>query len=143
VTIDGGTLGGLGSLAGATDLSGSGTVSIALSTGTGTITASGGTLTLSGLVSGRPLQIATAATLLRSGHAASPTSVTSQGAAGTLEVDSTASLTVANQFAISTDTVKLDGATSTLTDTNGVTIAGGTLSGSGTLGATTMLSGSG
>ena len=60
ITLSNGTISGAGSLAAGTDITGFGTVSIPISSA-GTITASGGTLSLAGTVSGRTLQIANVA----------------------------------------------------------------------------------
>ena len=56
LTLAGGTISGLGTLAANTDITGFGTVSVPLSSA-GTLTASGGTLDLTGTVSGRTLAI--------------------------------------------------------------------------------------
>ena len=59
ITLSSGTVSGAGSIAANTNISGSGTVGISISTA-GTITASGGTLDLTGTVSGRTLAIGSA-----------------------------------------------------------------------------------
>ena len=66
-----------------------------------------------------------------------------QRSTGTLEVNTAGTLSVTNALAIGANTVKLDGAGSTLTDTATNTIAGGTISGLGTLTANTNITGSG
>ena len=71
----------------------------------------------------------------------SATSLTFLGSAGTLEVNTAATLTVTNALAIGANTLKLDGASSTLTDAAGITLAGGTISGLGALAANTNLTG--
>ena len=150
IVMSGGTLNdplGL-SLAVSSTLGGFGTVaaSIALA---GTITASGGALTLSSTVSNLnsgTLAVGNAATgdaLILNGTNNSVASVNFAGSTGTLELGPSAGLTVLNELAIGANTLKLDGAGSTVTGPGGVTLAGGTISGLGSLSASTRLTGYG
>ena len=89
VTLAGGTISGLGSLGTGTGLTGYGTVSAPL-LNTGLVTASGGTLTLSGGVVGSALAIDTAAgSILSIGGAASGGTARFNGAVGVLQLTST------------------------------------------------------
>ena len=142
ITIAGGKIndtGGL-ALASGTSLSGSGTVAAPLS-GSGTITASGGTLDLTGTISGTTLAIAAASgSDLKIDGTASVASATISSSNQTLEIGSAGSLTIGAAETITGGKVQLDGGT--LTDASGIAFASGaTLSGKGTLFAT--LSGGG
>jgi hypothetical protein len=133
VTLAGGTISGTGSLAGATALTGYGTVSAPLMTGTGTITASGGTLDLTGLVGSRPLAIdATKVSDLKiDGTATSSAAISITNANQTLEIGASGALTITGAQSVTNGTIKLDGGT--LTDSSGVTLGSGSkLTGFGT-----------
>ena len=89
--------------------------------GSGTVTASGGTLKMTSGVSGPALTIGSGASdklLLDAASAA--TSATFSGSTGTLEINTAGSLTLSNALAIGANTLKLDGASSTLTDGAGL-----------------------
>ena len=60
-----------------------------------------------------------------------------------MQINTAATLTVTNALAVGANTVKLDAAGVRLTDTNGITLAGGTISGLGTIAANTNVTGSG
>src|SRR5262249_36990790 len=125
----------------ATSLTGSGTVSISLSAGSGTITASGGTLDLSGSVSGRPLAIASgSASGLKVDGTAGSGGVSISRANETLELGASGSRTVSAAEGMTNGTMRVDGGT--LTDSSGVTIgSGATLTGTGTAGVITLAGG--
>jgi hypothetical protein len=128
------------------DITGHGTLNITGSvTGAGTLAASGGTLEVNGAVGSiGSLTIAGSATLLLDGTS-SATGVTFQGTGGTLEINTAGSLTVSSALAVGNNIVKLDGSAGTvqLTDTSGITLSGGSISGTGTIAAGTNISGAG
>ena len=129
---------GFGKVAAAVSHGGTGTAS--------SITATGGTLEVTGAVTGiNTLAIGSGATdkLLLDGASSTATAVTFSGSTGTIEINTAGSLTVTNALAVGANTVKLDGASSTLTDGNGITLAGGTISGLGHLAANTNVTGYG
>jgi hypothetical protein len=146
-TIAGGTISGTGTIAANTNITGSGTISIPISTA-GTLTASGGTLDLTGTVSGRTLAIVAGSILKIDGIATTlaATSIAIANATQTLEIGTAGSLTISAAESISNGTIKLDGGTASLTDASGITVnnsatltgqgtvdvTGGTLTGSGT-----------
>jgi hypothetical protein len=133
-----GTMTGFGTIAAAVPLGGSGTAS--------SITATGGTLEVTGAVTGiSTLAIGSGATdRLLLDAANSATSLTFAGSTGTLELNSNSTLTLVNPSAIGANTAKLDGVgTTQLTDTAGITLAGGTISGTGTVSGTTSITGYG
>jgi hypothetical protein len=134
VTLAGGTVTGHGTLAAQTALSGNGTVM-----------ASGGTLQMLGSISGGlDLQIGTGATdTLKLGAASSAASASFLGSTGVLEITYAGRLTLANALAIGKNTVRLEAASSTLTDSAGITLAGGNITGQGHLGPDTDLQGFG
>jgi hypothetical protein len=126
-------------------ITGLGTVTAAVTaTGAANITANGGTLHVTGAVidGGGALVLAVTGAsdrlLLDAGSAAHTVNLNG----GTLELGTTGTLTVGTALAIGAGTVQLDGA-STLTDASGVTLAGGTISGTGGLAANTDLTGYG
>src|SRR5262249_14465566 len=88
--MSGGTVSGLGTLTASTNITGFGTVSIPISS-TGTITASGGTLDLTGTVSNRTLAINTSAgsDLKIDGTATTSAAITLNNANQTLEIGAT------------------------------------------------------
>src|SRR5262249_57178777 len=63
--------------------------------------------------------------------ASAATSLTFSGSTGTLELNTSGALTLTNALAVGANTVKLDGASSTLTDAAGVSLSGGAISGQG------------
>ena len=131
-------------------ITGLGTVHANVSaTGAAHITANGGKLEINGTITngngGAIALTVTGAndTLLLDGTS-SATSVSFNSSTGTLEVGASGALTVANALAVGAGKVKLDAAgTVQLTDTNGLTLAGGTISGTGTIATATTLSGYG
>jgi large repetitive protein len=134
-TIAGGTISGTGTIAANTSITGSGTISIPISTA-GTLTASGGTLDLTGTVSGRTLAIANVGgSILKIDGTATTLAATSIAIANntqTLEIGAAGSLTISAAESITNGTIKLDGGTALLTDASGLTIgAGATLTGAG------------
>jgi len=149
ITIAGGaiTAGSL-SLASATtsSLSGWGTIIAALS-GSGKVTASGGTLDLKGSVSGVALAIATtsASDLKIDGTATSTSTIVLGSTNQTLEIGAAGNLTIGSAETITGGKIQLDGGATgraVLTDASGITLGvGATLSGQGTVAAT--LSGGG
>ena len=143
LTLAGGTISGLGTLTANTDITGFGTVSIPLSSA-GTLTASGGTLDLTGTVSNRTLAISSASPsdLKISGTATSAAAITLNNANQTLEIGAAGSLTINAAQAVTGGTIQMDGGT--LTDSAGITLTSpATLTGSGTVAANTALSGTG
>jgi large repetitive protein len=144
ITIAGGTIsdtagGGL-TLASGANLSGRGTVAASLS-GSGTVQASGGTLDLTGAVSGTHLTIATASAsdLKIDGTATTASAIAISSANQTLEIGAAGKLTIGTAENISAGKIQLDGGT--LTDASGVTIGNGaTLSGTGTVASALTLS---
>jgi hypothetical protein len=133
-------------------LTGYGTVNPAItgpSSGTGTITAAGGTLEVKSTVS---LGVGTLALTVGSGASdkllldgtSAATSLSFSGSTGTLEVNTGGALTLSSTLSVGANTVKLDASgTTQLTDAAGLTIAGGTISGTGTVAASTSITGSG
>jgi hypothetical protein len=135
ITIAGGKIsaGGLALVSAATSLNGWGTVAAPLS-GSGTVTASGGTLDLAGTVTGVTLAIATASgsDLKIDGAALTTTAVAISSANQTLEIGANGSLTIGAAETITGGKIQLDGGT--LTDGFGLTFGtGAMLSGKGTL----------
>jgi hypothetical protein len=157
IQVDGGTL--TDSLGPAIDLGGGlltghGTVAAQLiansNVQTGTVAASGGTLEVTGPIALSPGNALLALSIgggasdrLLLDAASSATSLGFAGATGALELNTAASLSLANALAIGANTVQLDGTGSTLTDAGGVTLAGGEIIGLGDLAANTDLSGYG
>jgi len=141
ITLSGGTLSGLGSIAANTNISGSGTVSLSISTA-GSITGSGGTLDLTGTVSGRTLAIGTVAGshLTIDGTATTSSAITLNNSNQTLEVGAGHSLTVNANENYAGGHLQIDsggtltiGSTHTLTIASGATLTdnGGTITTSG------------
>jgi hypothetical protein len=143
IQLDGGTLTDtagitVGSLA---VLIGKGKVAAPLS-GSGTVTASGGTLDLTGTVSsGLVLTIdSTSASDLKIDGTATAAPITINNANQTLEVGSVANLTITAAESITNGKIQLDGGT--LTDSSGITLGtSSSLVGSGTVSANTAISG--
>ena len=137
ITIAGGKIndaGGL-TLASGASLSGSGTVAAPLSGG-GTITASGGTLDLTGTVgSGLTLSINSAVVSdLKIDGTATAATIAISSANQTLEIGAGGSVTISAPESITGGHIQLDGGT--LTDASGMTLGiGATLSGKGTVSA--------
>ena len=106
-----------------TNVTGSGTVSISISNA-GTLTASNGTLDLTGTVSGRTLAIssATASVLKIDGTAttAAATSITLNNANQTLEIGAAGNLTISAAQTATAGTIQMDGGS--LTDSAGITL---------------------
>lgn len=137
ITIAGGKISAAGglTLASGTSLSGWGTVVAPLS-GSGTVTASGGTLDLSGTGSGITFAIATASAsdLKIDGTATTASAILFSSINQTLEIGAAGSLTIGAAETISNGNIQLDGGTLTDTDVSGITFgSGATLSGNGTL----------
>ena len=125
-----------GTIATTTTITGYGTVGIDLLNGTGggTITASGGTLDLTGQVNqgagtDRTLAIATAGGDLEIGGTAASGAISISTANQMLEIGPTGSLTITGAESITNGAIKLDGGTATLDDTNvnGLTIGSGAI----------------
>src|SRR5437762_936813 len=123
-------------------ITGVGTVTGTITGATGctaTITASGGTLDLSGnITNNASLKLATGAgstDRLKLDGTDSATSMTFGGSAGTLELGTAGTLTLTNALSIGSNTVQLDGSSSHLTDnaggSNAITISTGTITGLG------------
>lgn len=145
VTAGGVTVSGTLSGAGLVHVSNVGTTTHTIN-GAGTITASGGTLEVNGIITGTlALTVGSTGTDKLLLDAASAASSLTFGTAGTLELNTAGTLTLTSALAIGANTVKLDaaGGTAQLTDSAGVTLAGGTISGTGSLAGTTSLSGYG
>ncbi len=146
ILMAGGTL---NSPAGGTDgdasttLSGRGFVNGGEIRGTGTIIASGGTLSISNAIaSGSVLQIdsGSISDLLINGTAITGTAIAIDNANQTLEIGAAGALTINAAESITNGTIRLDGGS--LTDALGLTIgSGATLTGSGTAGAITVAGG--
>ena len=136
ITLAGGTISGTGGIAASTNISGFGTVSVSIAT-TGTITATGGAgaaLTLAGTVTNRTLLIATgSASNLTIGGTGTVTAAafTINNANQTLGVAGALTLTGAQSMTLG----KIAMAGGTLTDSSGLTVTSGTLSGFGTVAA--------
>ncbi len=134
-------------------LSGAGTVTISANgttphtiNGAGAIRATGGLLDLNGKLTGTTALTITSATdtLRLDGAGSAATSVNFNGSAGTFELNTAATLKLTNALTVGSGTLKLDGAgTVQLTDTAGITLAGGTLSGTGLIAGATSVTGSG
>ena len=135
-------------------LRGAGTVTISANgarphtiNGAGAITATGGLLDLNGKLTGTTALTITSATdtLRLDGAGSAATSVNFNGSAGTFELSTAATLTLANALTVGIGTLKLDGAGTPvqLIDIAGITLAGGTLSGTGLISGTTFVTGSG
>ena len=143
ITLLGGTLSGAGLISSSTNVTGSGTLAISFTTGTNTITASGGTLDVTGSVTtSQTFAIANVASsrlkLDHSGVTVKPISITTSNQ--TLEIAQNATINAAQT--VSGGTLTIDNL-ATLTDASGITLAGGTLSGLGSIAANTNISGSG
>lgn len=140
-------------------LKGHGTVVAALSGGPGAgfILATNGTLELSSTVNVHVVELGdnnnSSGEILRLDAASTTQAVEFNGSAQTLEIGSNGSLTIGGfnilsfsngtyvNGVVSGGTIQLDGAGSILTDVTGVTLAGGTISGSGDFAANTNLTG--
>jgi large repetitive protein len=152
IALAGGQMNGTGTIAASTNISGYGAVAIPIST-SGSITASNGALELTKAISGRTLTIGAAGDvnadkMLLDAAGSSATSVTFSSAtsvAKSLEIGASGSLTVTNQLVVGSSTVQLDGASGAvqLTDANGITLAGGSITGTGTIATATTISGYG
>src|SRR5205814_4142483 len=124
ISLSTGTITGLGKVTGAISASGA-----------AHITASGGTLEIASAISNSgtlALTIGSGASdklLLDAGSAA--TSLTFSGSTGTLELNSSGTLVLTNALAVGANTIKLDGASSQLSDNAGISISSGTISGLG------------
>jgi hypothetical protein len=143
IRLDGGSLTDSSGLVVGTSgtLTGFGTVNPAISgpsSGTGTITASGGTLELKST-----LTLGTGALALTVGGGASDrllldaastaTSLGFSGSTGTLELNTSGTLTLSTGLLVGANTVRLDGSGSHLTDNAGISVSTGTLTGQGTV----------
>ena len=138
ITLAGGTITGAGHVSNATNITGKGTVAIDLSTTTNTVTANGGTLTLTGAVgpSGPTLVIGTASgSDLKIDSNATIAPVTINNSAQTLEIAANRAVTINSAQTVAAGKILLDTG-STLTDANGISLgANGTITGIGTLNA--------
>jgi len=138
ITIAGGKIndaGGMALASSSSSLSGWGSVAGSLS-GNGTVTASGGTLDLTGTVNGPQLLIATAAgsDLKIDGTATATGVIAISSANQTLEVGAAGSLTIGAAETVSAGHIQLDGGS--LADASGIALStGATLSGNGTVSA--------
>ena len=138
ITIAGGKINdarGMALASSSSSLSGWGSVAGSLS-GNGTVTASGGTLDLTGTVNGPQLLIATAAgSDLKIDGTATPTGAIAISSANqTLEIGATGSLTIGAAEIVSAGHIQLDGGS--LADASGIALStGATLSGKGTVSA--------
>lgn len=138
ITIAGGKIndaGGMALSSSSSSLSGWGSVAGSLS-GNGTVTASGGTLDLTGTVNGPQLLIATAAgSDLKIDGTATPTGAIAISSANqTLEIGAAGSLTIGAAETVSAGHIQLDGGS--LADASGIALStGATLSGKGTVSA--------
>ncbi|MBR0843457.1 DUF4347 domain-containing protein, partial [Bradyrhizobium liaoningense] len=132
ITLSAGTISGLGTVAANTNITGSGTVSIPISSA-GSITASGGTLDLTGTVNGRTLAIANVAnSVLKIDGTATSGAISISNNTQTLEIGASGSLTITAAESITNGKIQLDGGT--LSDASGLTIgSGATLIGKGTI----------
>src|SRR6202040_1376811 len=136
ISLSTGTITGLGKVTGAIT-----------ATGAAAIIASGGALEIASAITNSgslALTVGSGASdklLLDAGSAA--TSLGFSGSTGTLELNTSGTLTLTNALAVGANAVVLDGSGVQLTDAAGITIAGGTLSGVGLLSASTALTGYG
>ena len=138
----GGSISGTGTIAANTNISGAGTVGISIANA-GTITASGGTLDLTGTVTGRTLAIGTGAgSDLKIDGTVTAAAFPINNANQTLEIGASGNLTLTGAQTVSNGKIQLDGGT--LTDSAGITLTSpGQLTGSGTISANTAISGTG
>ncbi|MSP02778.1 MAG: hypothetical protein EXR07_17285 [Acetobacteraceae bacterium] len=123
-------------------LTGAGTVNAALA-GTGTITAKGGKLELTGALANGPSLVidSGSASTLKIGAAAAATSIAIGNANQTLELGAAGALTLTAAENIANGTIKLN-AGAVLTDAAGMTVgAGATLTGAGTVNAELVAAG--
>ena len=131
-------------------ISGQGVFNAALTaSGAASITATGGTLEMQQAVTnGGSLALTVgsgASDKLLLDAASTATSLTFAGSTGTLELNTSGSLTLANTLTVGANTVKLDapGGAVQFTDAAGILMTGGTFSGTGSLAANTNISGYG
>jgi hypothetical protein len=155
ITVAGGSINDTGAgiaLAASSLLSGFGTIlSHSNITGTGTITASGGTLGVSGTVNSGVIMTVdpgTQSDLDLLGTATASSAVAISNANQTLEIGAAGSLTITPAESITAGTIQIDGNLARLKDANGITLGTGSiLIGSGQItsgaGNTALLSGSG
>ena len=132
LTLAGESITGLGSVAANTNISGFGTVAVPISTG-GTITASGGTLDLTGTVTGRTLVIGTMpGSDLKIDGTTISAAITISDPNQTLEIGVAGALTINAAESITNGEIQLDDGT--LTDNAGLTVGSGAkLIGKGTV----------
>ena len=122
-----------------TSITGSGTVNGAPAV-TGAITASGGVLDLKGTPTFASLAVAiVAGSDLKIEGTLSSGAITLNNANQTLEIGTTAALTLSAAETMTLGAIKLDGGT--LTDAAGLTVTSGSVTGSGTIAANTTISG--
>jgi hypothetical protein len=127
-------------------ITGRGTVTGAITaSGAAHITASGGTLEIaSGITNSGTLALTVgsgASDRLKLDAASTATSLAFSGSTGTLELNSSGTLTLTNLLSVGTNTVQLDGASSSLTDNAGISVSTGTITGQGTITGAITLSG--
>src|SRR5205814_1554788 len=124
ISLSTGTISGLGKVSGAIDASRAGH-----NTGTGGTPENASANANSGAFA---LTIGSGASdklLLDAGSAA--TSLNFSGSTGTLELNSSGTLTLTDALTVGANTMKLDGASSQLSDNAGISISSGTISGLG------------
>jgi len=145
IALAGGTLADASNLTIGTSatLIGFGTVAANIAAGAGTITASNGTLHLTGTVaSGPTLTIASgsASVLSVENTATAASAIGISNANQTLAIGASGNLTIGAAESVAAGKITLAGS---LTDTSGLTLAGGTISGAGSVSASTAITGSG
>ena len=133
ISLSGASLAATGGIGNSGVLSGFGKVTGGAISGTGAITAAGGTLDIANSVlSGATLTIAHSSDLKLGGAVTSASKIDLFDATQMVEIDSAGALTINQAQNIGASTVKLDGGS--LTDASGITIVnGGTIIGSGTV----------
>ncbi len=133
-SITGGTITDNGTIIGTGTVTGS-------TSGSGTVTASGGTLELN-ITSVGTLQVGSASgDTLKLDGVSSATLLTFLGSTGTLELNTAGTLTVTSALATGANTLKLDGASSNLTDAAGVSLTTGNITGQGKVAAAVTATG--
>src|SRR5207253_1756818 len=100
------------------------------------ITANGGTLTIGCAVTNTgtlALTVTGASDRLKLNAASAASSLSFNRSSGTLELNTSGTLTLANALTVGAGTVQLDGSSSSLTDSGGISLANGTITGLGTV----------
>jgi Hint domain-containing protein/uncharacterized protein DUF4347 len=138
ITLSGGTLSGAGTISSSTHVTGNGTIS--LSVVGDTITASGGRLDVTGNMDATTVFAVNSGATLAIDHSGGATiAPVTVGSGATLEIAQSATI---NALQTVSGTLTVDSG-AVLTDTFGITLSSGTLSGAGTISSSTHVTGSG